>query len=132
MRDQEFRNTRNLILDNELKKVNTKNVDVMKQIEGVDPKYAKHMFLKNSLIEKFAMHIGGGIDILSQPVCMHCERPAAWNEGGTAYCFSCNKNIPADKVITVMGYLMEYTNIFTEEQLEILNKLGGKQNGIIE
>ena len=101
----------------------------MKSIEKIDPKYAKHMFLKNQLIENFAMHMGGGIDLLDQPVCPHCEKPAAWNEGGTAYCFSCNKSIPMDKVITVIEYLIEYTNAFTEEQLEVLNMLGGSDNG---
>lgn len=94
-------------------------------ISKVDPKYAKHMFLQNELIEKFAMNLGGGLDVLEQPVCIHCERPAAWNEGGSAYCFSCHKSTPADKAITVRKYLLEQTKCYTAEQLELLNTLGG-------
>lgn len=123
--EREFKNTRMLKLDHDISKHNVRNVKIMDTIEKTDPKYARHMFLRNELIEKFAMNIGGGLDILEQPVCIHCEKPAAWDIGGSAYCFSCNKNIPADKVITVMDYLMEYTKTFSEEQLEILNMLGG-------
>ena len=130
--EDNFKNTRMKKLDHELKDINKNTVSTMRAIENVDPKYAKHMFLRNELIEKFAMNIGGGLDILQQPVCIYCERPAAWDIGGSAYCFSCNKNIPADKVITVMDYLMEYTKTFSEEQLEILNMLGGTNNEIIK
>lgn len=130
--EQEFKNTRMLKLDNNINKHNIRNRKIVDIIGKTDPKYAKHMFLRNGLIEKFAMNLGGGLDILEQPVCIHCERPAAWDVGGGAYCFSCNKNIPADKVITVMDYLMEYTKTFSEEQLEILNMLGGTDNEIIK
>lgn len=99
----------------------------MKSIESVDPKFAKHMFLKNQLIENFAMHMGGGIELLQQPMCPSCEKPAAWNEAGTAYCFSCNRSIPADKITTVAQYLIEFTKGFNEEQLEVLNMLGGSE-----
>lgn len=99
----------------------------MKNIEKVSPKFAKHMFLKNQLIENFAMHLGGGMDLLDQPMCPHCEKPAAWNTDATAYCFSCHKSIAASKVVTVMEYLVEYTDSFTEEQLEMLNMLGGSE-----
>lgn len=130
--EQEFRNVRMLKLDNELSKHNTKNLEIMNTIGEIDPKYAKHMFLRNELIERFAISIGGGLDILGQPVCIHCERPAAWDIEGSAYCFSCNKSIPAYKVITVMDYLKEFTKTFTEEQLEMLNILGGSNDEIIK
>ena len=126
--EAEFKRTRQNKLKKELSILDTGNINIMKSIEKIDPKYAKHMFLKNQLIENFAMHMGGGVDLLEQPVCPSCEKPAAWNENATAYCFSCNKSIPSDKVITVMEYLIEYTNAFTEEQLEVLNMLGGSEH----
>lgn len=104
--------------------VNTKHVNIMKNIEGVDPKFAKHMFLSNQLIENFAKSLGGGVDILNQPMCNHCEKPAAWNEGGSAYCFSCHK--ATKNPITVKEYLVEYTKGFTEEQIQLLLALGGE------
>lgn len=109
---------------------NPRHLDIMKAIDGKDPKYAKHMFLKNSIIEKFAKHVGGGVEILEQPVCIHCEKPAAWNEGGTAYCFYCHGTTPADKVVTVQQYLMDQLKGFNEEALERLALLGGEYNEI--
>ena len=131
MREDDFKRARQGKLSKELSTIDTDNVKTMKSIEKLDPKYAKHMFLRNDLIKNFAMSKGGGIDILDQPVCTQCERPSAWNDEGSAYCFACNKNIPAKDVITVAEYLIEYTKGFSEEQLEILNKLGGRNDEII-
>lgn len=104
---------------------------IMKGIEGKDPKFASHMFKRNDLIEKFAKYLGGGINILDQPMCDHCEKPAAWNEGGTAHCFSCNRD--TTKPITVHEYLMNYTKGYSEyqlrqieEQLKVLEAMGGE------
>ena len=110
---------------------NVKHHMIMKDIEGKDPKFASHMFKRNDLIEKFAKHLGGGINILDQPMCDHCEKPAAWNEGGTAHCFSCNRDTA--KPITVHEYLMNYTKGYSEhqlrqieEQLKVLEAMGGE------
>lgn len=132
MLEQEFKATRQGMLNKTLSTLDEDNIKIMKAIEGADPKYAKHMFLRNELLKKFSLSVGGGIDLLDQPVCTRCERPAAWNIGGSAYCFSCNTNIPPNNVITVMEYLMEHTKAFTEEQLEVLNRLGGVDNEIIK
>lgn len=102
------------------------HLDIMKAIEGTDPKFAKHMFLQNKLIENFAKSLGGGVNILDQPMCNHCEKPAAWNEGGTAYCFSCHTT--TKNPITVKKYLIEYTKGISEEQLQMLIALGGLDN----
>jgi hypothetical protein len=122
--DSNFKRVRKAKLDKDLKQVDKSHLEVMKAIEGTNPKYAKHMFLKNDLIENFARQAFGGVEILDQPVCTHCEKPAAWHEGGSAYCFSCNKTIPAKDVITVLDYLIEYTDTIPPEKLEILKKLG--------
>lgn len=128
--EDDFNKKRQAKLQKELLMPNQKNINTMKLIEDTEPKYAKHMFLRNELIERFAMHIGGGLDILEQPICPHCERPAAWDKEGKAYCFSCHKSI--DKTITVRQYLLEYTKGMTEQQLELLNKIGGREDDIIE
>lgn len=131
MLEEEFKRTRKGMLQKELSAINIGNVKIMESIGKVEPKYAKHMFLRNELLQKFSMSMGGGIDLLEQPVCTHCERPAAWDVGGSAYCFSCNKSVPAKDVITVMEYLMEYTKMLSKEQLEVLNRLGGDSNEIV-
>ncbi len=120
--EADFKNTRRGILNHEHKKIDLGNARVMQAIQTTDPKYAKHMFLRNQLIQNFAMRSTGGIEILDQPVCEHCERPAAWHTGGTAYCFSCGTT--TKQPITVEKYLMEYTKFFTKEQLELLGKAG--------
>ena len=107
-----------------LKQLSQSHFDIMKVIEGKEPKYAKHMFLRNELVEKFAKHTVGGVNILEQPVCIHCEKPAAWNEGGSAYCFACGKDTPKEKVVTVRAYLIDQLKGFDEDKLELLS-LGG-------
>jgi hypothetical protein len=128
--EDDYKKIRQTKLHKELIQPNQKNINTMKLIEKTDPKYARHMFLRNELIEQFAMHLGGGIDILEQPVCPHCERPAAWDQEGKGYCFSCKKSIPANKIVTVRQYLLEYTKGMSEEQLELL--IGGENDDFIE
>lgn len=123
--EREFKRFRQGKLNKELSILDKDNINIMKGIGEVEPKYAKHMFLRNELLKNFAMKASGGVDLLSQPVCTHCERPAAWDKSGSAYCFSCNKTVPAKDVITVMDYLMEHTKMFTEEQLEQLINIRG-------
>ena len=106
-----------------LQTMDTRHVDIMNTIQGTDPKFAKHMFLSNQLIENFAKSLGGGVNILEQPMCNHCEKPAAWNDGGSAYCFSCHTT--TKEPITVKKYLIEYTKGIKEEQLQMLLALGG-------
>lgn len=102
----------------------------MKTIGSVEPKFAKHMFLRNQLIEGFAKTLGGNINILDQPMCNRCEKPAAWNEGGKAYCFSCHST--TEKPITVKKYLIEYTKNIPEEMIELLLMQGGDTDEIIK
>lgn len=130
-KDQEFKAARNNILGKQLIETNVKHIDTMKTIEGLDPKFAKHMFLRNELLESFSKNMGGGVNVLEQPMCGHCERVAAWNTGGKAHCFSCNKDTPASQVITVKKYLLEFMKNMSEEQLQMLNTLGGDKHDII-
>ena len=130
-KEQEFNNTRDNKLGKELLEVNVKHIDTMNVLDGIDPKFAKHIFLRNELLEKFSKNMGGGVNVLEQPMCGHCERVAAWHIGGKAHCFSCNRDTPASETITVKKYLLEYMKGMTEEQLQMLNKLGGDKNDII-
>lgn len=131
LQEREFNEKRNNQLNNSLMQLDKGNINVMKAIQSMDPKYAKHMFLRNELVKKVALYAAGGIEILDQPVCNHCERPALWDKGGTAYCFSCHTK--TQKPITVERYLIEYTKFFSEEQLEMmLAAKGGENIEIIE
>lgn len=94
-------------------------MNAIKAIEGVDPKYAKHMFLRNRLIEQFIKNSGGGLDLMTQPVCPHCEKPCSWDMDGKAYCFSCNKSIPKEKAHTVAEYLASELKAIDEETLRL-------------
>ena len=120
--EDNFKDTRKAILQDKHKKIDIDNHRVMKAIQSNDPKYAKHMFLRNQLLQSFAMRATGGIELLDQPVCRSCERPAAWNSGSTGYCFACGTT--TKDPITVEKYLMEYTKFFTAEQLEYMAKVG--------
>lgn len=110
---------------------NMKHQAIMQELGDKDPKFAAHMFKRNEMIEKFAKYLGGGINILEQPMCDHCEKPAAWDEGGKAHCFSCNRD--TKNPITVHEYLMEHTKHYSseqlkkiEEQLQMLEAMGGE------
>ena len=69
-----FKEYRKRKLHHDLNQHDTNNIRAIKAIEGVDPKYAKHMFLGNRLLEQFIKKQGGGLDLLDQPVCPHCEK----------------------------------------------------------
>ena len=120
--EDEFKRIRQGMLAQEHNKLDIGNARVMQAIQSTDPKYAKHMFLRNKLVQNISMRASGGLQLLDQPVCEHCERPALWDKGSTAYCFSCNRS--TKKPITVENYLINYTKFFTNEQLELMAKVG--------
>lgn len=109
----------------ELNKDNVKTHNTLAMIEGKDPKYAKHLLLRDDLVMKFALKVGGGVELLNQPMCPRCEIPGAWNTGASGYCFRCGTSVPANKVVTVRDYLLEHTKGMKMEDLENLNMLGG-------
>lgn len=104
-----------------------RNQEILKGIGNVNPKYAKHITMRNELVMNFAMKKAGGIEILEQPVCRSCEGVALWDRKTSkgeerAYCFNCN--VHTTNPITVQRYLLEHTKMFTQEQLELLLQLG--------
>lgn len=94
---------------------NMRNIDIMEKLKGVSPAYAKDALTRNELLRAFALKIGGGIDLLKQPVCGRCEMPCTWgtydykedlltkDRFATCDCGHVTKN-----PITVEEYLMEY------------------------
>jgi len=105
-KDIEYRKRRDSITKSQILKPDTANMKALNMIKDVDPKYAKHMFIKNRLVEQFMLHEGGGLELLGQPICPHCEIPCLWDIGGKGYCMSCNNSIPANKITTVAEYLL--------------------------
>ena len=99
------------------------NIAKFKAIEKVNPNHAKHMLLKNEFIKKMAFDNFGSIQILDQPVCEACERPAFWHTGDTANCFVCGRITKTP--ITVREYYEKIVKL-SEEQLEILETIGGE------
>ena len=98
------------------------NKQFMESIKGIDPKYAKYLAKKNTLVEQFAEQIGV-IQWLDQPMCTKCEMPALWNKGATAYCPECGGYIK--KPWTMREYLVDQLgNKMTPEQLEQLDFKG--------
>ncbi len=59
--------------------VNAKNMVAINAIKNLNGKYADHMFLQNRIVEAMAKHFEGGIQMLSKPVCPHCEKPGQWH-----------------------------------------------------
>ena len=94
---------------------NQRNMAIMEQLKGVNPAYAKDALTKNELLRVFAYKMGGGIDMLKQPVCGRCEMPCTWgthdykedlktkDRFATCDCGYITKN-----PITVEQYLLEY------------------------
>lgn len=104
--------------------VNKSTLAAMKNIKSADPKYAKHMLQKNDILEDFAFSIFGGVDILEQPVCRKCERPALWDHGDVGHCMACGTI--TKNPWTVRQYLLDQIDRrkLTQEQLEVLSMKG--------
>lgn len=128
---KENQKKRRIILDKELKKPDTNNLKLLKMIQGVNPKYAKHMYQSNELLLQFAKHMGGGIELLEQPVCRRCESPASWDlpdskGNDRAYCFGCH--VHTVNPITVQEYLMREVMKMPEEKIKALLDMAIKKN----
>jgi len=122
---------RRLTLDKELKKPDKDNIELLKTIEGINPKYAKHVLAGNKLLMEFVKHMGGGIELLEQPVCRRCENPISWdmpdskgNQRG--YCFKCN--IHTINPITTREYLLTEVSNLPKEHIEMLLKQAENKN----
>lgn len=122
---------RRIILDKELREPDKNNLRLLKTIEGINPKYAEHILNSNKLLMEFAKHMGGGIQLLDQPVCRSCESPASWdlpdskgNERG--YCFNCN--VHTINPITVREYLLQEVAKLPKEHIKALITMAEKQN----
>lgn len=123
---EEGERLRRLKLQSDLNKDNKMNLEIMKMIDGKDPKYAKHIMNRDNIVMQFALKLFGGVDLLEQPVCPSCEIPASWNDLGSGYCFNCHRTIPSNKIVTVREYLIDQIKGMSEQEIELLNMLGGE------
>lgn len=126
-KDEAYREQRAAEQKHKLNLDHTRNKEILKGIGNVDPKYAKHLTLRNELVMNFAMKASGGIELLEQPVCRSCEGIALWDHKTSkgeerAYCFNCH--VHTTNPITVKKYLLEHTKQFSNEQLELLLSIG--------
>lgn len=95
------------------------NNGVLEQIKKSNPKYLEHILQKNDIIMTFAKSTLGGLDLLEQPMCNHCEKPGAWNTGGTCYCWACG-TVTKDP-ITFYEYLAQELKLSEEDVKMILS-----------
>ena len=64
------------------------------------------MIHNNDLIAGLARHLGGGIELMEQPVCEKCERVGTWDKGNTGYCHHCGHRTL--KPITMGEFFIKY------------------------
>jgi len=79
----------------------------MKWLKDVHPSFSKHVWERNGLVQSIAMERFGGIDVLENPVCANCERPGAWHDNDSCYCFACGHVTPKNKTKTLYRYIAE-------------------------
>jgi hypothetical protein len=94
-------------------------------LDNIHPKFAKHMFLRNSLVEMFAKEKFGGVEMLDLPMCRACERPGAWHDNESCYCFACGTTTPANQTKPLRQWLAQdiKEHGFSEEEMELLEQV---------
>ena len=105
--------------------VNQTNYQATEWLKGVHPKYAKHIWERNGLVQAIAMEHFGGVDVLSLPVCAKCEKPASWHDNDSAYCFACGHTTPKEQTKTLYRYIAEDSmpRGVDKEALDLLNEM---------
>jgi len=128
---KENQKKRRIILDKEINKPDENNLRLLNTIKGISPKYADHILNSNKLLIEFAKHMGGGIELLDQPVCRSCESPASWdlpdskgNQRG--YCFNCH--VHTTNPITVREYLLTEVAKIPKDKIKVILKMAEKRN----
>lgn len=92
---------------------------------NVHPKFAKHLFLRNSLVEMYAKERFGGVELLDLPMCERCEKPGAWHDNDTCNCFACGHVTPAKNTKPLRQWLAQdiKEHGFSEEEMELLERV---------
>ena len=135
---QAYEEGRNFLLQEEFNAVNMDNVMLMKSIEGVNPALAKHMIDRNDLLKAFAYKMGGGIDILAQPVCERCEGVGTWGSldkqilagEKVGYCDACGH--VTKNPITVEQYLDEEVSRIDAKMLRAMRPRLNEEISLID
>lgn len=98
----------------------TKNIKAHELILGKNKAFGNHIFQHNDIEKKFAYAAHGGVELLEEPVCGHCERLGSWHDKplpGSCHCFACGKDTP--NAITMREYLMQHLNVSAVEMVQI-------------
>lgn len=106
------------------------NIKILQTIQNVSPAYAKRTVLETEIIGKALIHNGGGLEILEQPVCRSCERPAFWDEPnakGEPMCGCLECHVHTTNPITVLEYMRDQIKGFSDEYLELLAQAARKE-----
>lgn len=105
--------------------VNQTNLQATEWLKGVHPKYAKHIWERNGLVQAISMEKFGGVDVLSLPVCERCEKPGAWHDDDSCYCFPCGHKTSKENTKTLYRYIAEDSmpHGVDKEAMELLNKM---------
>lgn len=96
------------------------NITAHKLILDKSKAFGDHIFQHNDIEKKFAYASHGGVELLEEPVCGHCERLGSWHDQpspGSCHCFACGKDTPY--AITLRQYLMEHLDVSPEEMAQI-------------
>ena len=105
--------------------INPTNMQAVKWLKGVHPSFAKHIWERNGLVQAIAMERFGGVDMLDLPVCEKCEKPGAWHDNDSCYCFTCGHNTPKHKTKTLYRYIAEDSmpRGMSHDNMELLQKM---------
>ena len=97
----------------------------MEWLKGSHPSLAKHIWQRNGLVQAIAMERFGGIDVLSLPVCEKCEKPGAWHDKDSCYCFPCGHTTSKEKTKTLYRYIAEDSmpGGMAKEDMDLLGKM---------
>lgn len=105
--------------------LNPTNVQAVEWLKNVNPSFSKHIWQRNGLVQAIAMEKFGGIDVLSLPVCERCEKPGAWHDDDSCWCFPCGHNTAKEKTKTLYRYIAEDSmpHGVDKEAMELLYKM---------
>ena len=105
--------------------LNPTNVQAVEWLKGAHPSFAEHIWQRNGLVQAIAMERFGGVDVLNLPVCERCEKPGAWHDNDSCWCFPCGHRTPKERTKTLYRYIAEDSmpGGMAQEEMELLTKM---------
>lgn len=105
---------------------NKTTLEFVKGMGNFNPAYAKHVSVRNGLVEMLGMSMFENIDMLDLPMCPKCERPAMHHDNG-GFCTHCG-------IFSNVTTFREYINMCVQElglktdELAALENIMGRFN----